>query len=178
MELRKIKLKNKFKAKKGIFALLLIIAILTITAVFGLITYRTIKGVNQVYDDSGLFEDNPIGNESNIAIKETSKYGIDNMVFFLFLGSIVGLIFGAVKTRFSPILMFLFLMVFLISIFLASTSAEIYHGFATTGDLEETADELTFTGIIFSKYFPLMICIIGAIIMIIMWGKQGGEIVR
>lgn len=166
------------KAKKGIFALLLLIAILTITAVFGLITYRTIKEVNQVYDDSGLFENNTIGSESNIKIKTTARYGIDNMFFFIFLGGMIGLIFGAVKTKFSPILMFIFILVFLISIFLAAMSAEIYHGFATTGDLEETADELIFIKIILSKFFPLIICVLGGVIMVIMWGKQGGEIVR
>ena len=179
-ELTKIKHKEKFKikSKKGIFTLIIIIAILTVTAVLGLLTYRMIKAVNQTFDDSGLFEDGSIADESNLAIKTTSKYGIDNMVLFLFLGSIIGLIFGAVRTKFSPILMFLFILCFLISIGLAAMSAEIYHGFATSGDLAETADELIFTKIIFSKFFPLMICIIGAVIMIIMWGKQGGEIVR
>ncbi len=183
IELRKIKSKKESKGlgiiqKKGIFALLLIVAILTITAIFGLLSYRMIKGVNEVYNDSGLFPDGSIGQESNQAIKTTAKYGIDNMFFFVFLGSVIGLIFGAVKTRFSPILMFIFILVFLFAIFLASMSAEIYHGFATNGELEDTANEFIFIKIILSKFFPLIICVIGAVVMIIMWSKQGGEIVR
>ena len=169
---------RRILAKKGIFGLIILIVIVLITAITGLLIYSLVREVNSAYLESDLFDDAEIAQEVTRDMEIISKHTVDEMVFFIYLGSVIALIAGAVRTKFSPILIFIFILEFLIAIFLASGATNIYQGFASTDVLSAASEELVLTGILHSQYSPLIIAVIGAIILILMWGKQGGDIVR
>ena len=166
------------KNKKGdMFQLLLLLIILFIAAIVGLIFLALSQEVTQAYDESGLLNGTAIGQDANNMMRDTAPYTTDYMILFLFLGGTTGLVISAIRTNFSPTIIFLFILLMLMSIFVASGFVNIYRGFADTEVLSEYADKLTFTNFLFSKYLPLITCVLGAMIMMIMWGKSGGDII-
>ncbi len=52
----------------------------------------------------------------------------------------------------------------------------MYQGMAQTPSVVDIGESLGLTGFIFSKYLPLVITILSALTMIIMYGKQGADI--
>ncbi|KKN19471.1 hypothetical protein LCGC14_0945430 [marine sediment metagenome] len=126
-------------------------------------------------------------NNEMIQSNENAKY-VNNLLhlqipnineeanFFFFLAMTIGLVVSAVKTNFNPVIIFIFILLLFLAIFLAAQSANIYRAFADDPVMEEYSQKLTFTNIIFSKYTPLIITLLGAVLLIIMYGKSGSNI--
>lgn|SRR3990167_3535493 len=164
--------------KKGdVTQILFLLIILFITAILGILFWGLTDGVLQTQEDIGLFNDTVLAQQSIDKLQETAPRTTDYMVFFLFLGGIIGLMISAVRTNFSPTIMLLFVMYLIIAIFIASGLVNVYSGFAQSPVLSDSANDLIITNFIFSKYTPLIFAVLGTILMIIMWGKSGGDIV-
>lgn len=165
--------------KRGaIFQIMFLMIIIFITAIVGLLFYTLSFEITKTYDQSGIFDNTPIAKEKNLYMQSVARYTTDETVLFLFIAMIIALIIAAAKTKFSPLVIFLFILVLLIAILNASGMVNIYQGLATSPVLSETSGHLTFTNIIFGKYLPLIICVLGALIMIIMYSKSGGDIIQ
>jgi hypothetical protein len=163
--------------KQGdIFQLTALLVILFIVAIVGLLFLSLSMRVLNSYEDSGILEDTAIGQESNDLLTETAPKTTDYMVFLLFSGMVIGLLISASRTQYSPGVFFLFVLLLIITIFIASGMVNIYSGFANLDSLAESSAELSLTNFIFSKYTPLIMTVIGGLIMLIMWGKQGSDI--
>jgi len=165
-------------SKKGaMFQLLFLLIILFISAIVGLLFLTFTYKITESYEETGILNSTVIGTESNELIRNTAPYTTDYAIFFLFIGGIIGVCISAVRTNFSPVLIILFLFLLIITIFVASGFVNIYSGFAETGVMEESSEDLTITSFIFSRYTPLIFACLGGLIMVIMWSKTGGDIV-
>jgi len=163
--------------KADIFQLIVLLVILFIAAITGILFLALSNQVTQTYEDTGLLNDTAIGQEFNDMMQDTGPKSTDYMVFMLFCGGVIGLMISASKTNFSPTIFFLFLLLLIITIFIASGMVNIYSGFAQQATLVNEANQLVLTGFLFSKYTPLLITVLGGILMLIMWSKTGGDII-
>ena len=169
----------KPKSKKGdIFQILFLLIFLFIIAIVGLLTYSLSYKVTQTYKDLNVFNDSEIAQEKNDYMQTISKHTTDETILLFFLGMVIGLIIAASRTNFNPIIMFLFLFILFITILNAAGMVNIYDGLSSSSALSEQADDLTITNVLFGKYLPLIICVLGALIMIIMYSKSGRDIVK
>ena len=174
MELRPI-----IKQKKGdIFQVLFMIAILLVTAITGLICLVITTRINDFWDSSGLLNETQTGIDAIDTMQETAPRTTDYTILFLFLGMNIGILIAAVRTNFSPVIIFMFILLTLIAIIFAAGSVNIYQGLAQQKEIIDVSARLTFTNFIFSKYFPLVISMICAFVLLVMYGKSGQEIIN
>lgn len=162
--------------KADIFQLIFLLIILFIAAIVGILFLKLGNEVTGVYEDSGLLDNTAIGTKFNEMMQATAPETTDYMIFFIFFGGVIALLISASRTNFSPTIFFLFLLFLLITIFVASGMVNIYSGFAQQATLVNEAGQLQLTGFLFSKYTPLLMTVIGGLIMLIMWGKSGGDV--
>ena len=168
----------KFKQKKGdIFQILIVLIIIFVVALIGFITLTLTTRVNTFWDDSGLLNDTAVGTEAINKLQDTAPRTTDYAILFLFLGMNIGVVISAVRTNFTPVTIILFIFLTLISIIVAAGMVNMYQGLAQTASVVDIGESLTFTGFLFSKYLPLLITIISAFVMLIMYGKSGGDII-
>lgn len=165
--------------KKGdITQLPVVLVILFISAIVGILFLGMTLKVTDFWKESGLLNQSEIGMNSNQLIHDTSPPTVDYMIFFLFLGSTIGVTISAVRTNFTPTVMFIFFILLIITILIASGLVNIYSGFTQAEGLIEAGQQMPLTGFVFSRYTPLMMAVMGGFIMLIMWAKSGGEIVN
>ena len=53
----------------------------------------------------------------------------------------------------------------------------MYQGFAQQSSIIDVSGNLVLTNFIFSKYLPLIISVISALVMLFMYGKSGQDII-
>ena len=163
--------------KADIFQLIILVVILFVAVIVGILCLKLSNEVTDVYDESGLLNDTIIGQKFVDKIQETAPKTTDYLVFMLFAGGVIALMISASRTQFSPTIFFIFFLFLMITIFIASGFVNIYSGFTQQLTLADEADQLQLTGFIFSRYTPLILTVIGGLIMLIMWGKSGGDII-
>lgn len=167
------------KSKKGdmfqiIFALILIL----IVSVVGLILLIMSSEVNNFWQESGFLNQSETAQNAISTIQTVGPRATDYAVFFLFIGLIIGSFIAAVRTQFNAVTVFLFLLFMLFAIIVAAGYVNLYRGLADNPVASNVSADLHFTNLLFSKYTPLIIAVICAFIMIIMFGKSGGEVIR
>ena len=163
--------------KKGdVVQIVVVLIIIFIAALVGLICLKLTNEVNHYWLTSGLLNSTQTGTDTINQMNQVAPTITDLTVFLLFLGCIIGVCIAAVKTKFSATMLFLFFLLIITTILIASGLVNIYSGFADAMPTEQA--QLTLTGIIFSRYTPLMMCIIGGIVLLLMYGKQGQDIVQ
>ena len=165
--------------KRGdITQLPVVIIICIVAALVGLLTLMMSDYVNDFWRNSGLVQENTTADDARQIIQSTSAPSTDWMIFLLFVGGHLGLVISAVRTKFSPMLMFFFILLLFIDILIASGIVNIYQGFANTDSVLATSSKLVLTNFIFSKYLPLIVLVMGVLVMLIAWGKSGGDIIQ
>lgn len=164
------------KNKKGdFFQIFFLLIILLVAAVMGLLCLKLGTLINEKIEEVYPDQSEAVVKVNNFVQTQAPK-AVDYMVFFLFLGGTIGIMTAAVRTNFSPVIIFLFLLMSLIAILSASGIVNLYQGFAQTDVLVDVSQELTLTNIVFSRYTPLFICIIAGISLILMYSKSGSDI--
>lgn len=171
-------MRSILKNKKGdIFQLIFLLIILFIAAIIGILFYSLSSKVTTTYENFETIEENSTADIANKTIAVNLPYITDEFIFFMFLGMIIALIIAAVRTNYSATIIFIFILVLIMAVFIASGFVEMYQGLAQGKELSGYSENLTLTNIIFSRYTPLFICVLGGIILWIMYGKSGGDIV-
>lgn len=173
-----MKLRTIIKQKKGdgfqiMFLLVLIFAI----AIVGLICLVLTTKVNNFWDSSGVLNETAVGTHAIDQLQDTAPKTTDYAIFFLFLAMNIGVVYGAVKTNFSPVIIFLFILLTLVGIIIAAGLVNLYQGLAQQPTIIDISSGLTLTNFIFSKYLPLVISMISGLVMLIMYGKSGSDMV-
>lgn len=165
------------KDKRGdIFQLPYLIVLILAIAIIGLIIGFLAWKITQAYGDMQQIQDVETARLANEKIGAITPNVIDWTILFFFLFGTMGLVIGAVRTNFSIIMVGLFIILLLLSIYIASQSANIYQGLAQDPTIQPFSQQLTFTNILFSKFTPMIIVIIGGFLLIVMYGKSGGSI--
>jgi len=175
MELRRPIVKQK---KGDIFQVLFMIAILLVVAIVGLICLVLTTRINDFWDESGLLNQTQTGQDAIDTMQETAPRTTDYTILFLFLGMNIGILVAAVRTNFSAVIIFMFILLTLIAIMFAAGSVNLYQGLAQQPEIIGVSSALTFTNFIFSKYFPLIISMICAFVLLVMYGKSGQDIIN
>ena len=165
---------RKMNKKGDIFQISFVIIIVFITAMMGILFLAFTNEVNSFWVVSGLLNTSEAAEMTVATMQATAPLTTDYAVFFIFLGSTLGICISAVRTKFSPTLIIFFILLLILTIFIASGMVNIYSGFADV--LPNESVQLTLTGIILGKYMPLIMAVLGGLVMIIMYSKQGGDI--
>jgi len=169
---------RRLKQKKGdVFQITIVLIIIFVVALIGFITLTLTTRVNTFWDDSGMLNDTVVGMKAIDTLQDTAPRTTDYAILFLFLGMNIGVVISAVRTNFTPVTIMLFIFLTLISIIVAAGMVNMYQGLAQTPTVSDIGESLTFTGFLFSKYLPLLITVISAFVMLIMYGKSGGDII-
>ena len=163
--------------KGDVYQLLFMLVILFVIALVGLITLVLTTRINDFWDSSELLNDTAIGTKAIDDIQDTAPRTTDYAIFFLFIGMNVGVIIAAVRTNFSSLIMIFFIFLTLISIMISAGMVNMYQGFAQTPSIIDVSGNLVLTNFIFSKYLPLIISVISALVMLFMYGKSGQDII-
>lgn len=163
--------------KKGdIFQVLFMIVLVFGVAVVGLLVYVMTHNVNQFWDESGLLNQTAVGEQAIDTLQDTAPKTTDYAIFFLFLGMNIGVLVAAVRTNFSATVIFLFILLTLLAIMVAAGVVNMYQGLAQQPSIIDISNDLTLTNFIFSRYMPLVISIICGLVMLVMYGKSGADI--
>ncbi len=171
-------MKPLLKDRRGdVFQVLFMMVILLIVAIVGLITLVLTTKVNDFWDSSGLLNDTAIGTQAIDTLQDTAPKTTDYAIFFLFIGMNIGVVIAAVRTNFSATIIFMFILLTMIAIMFAAGVVNIYQGLAQQPSIIDISGDLNLTNFIFSRYFPLIISMICAFVMIIMYGKSGADII-
>jgi len=163
--------------KADVFQIFVVLIITVAVAITGLLMLVMTNQINDFWANSPFVTVNSTAYNANVILQETAPKTTDYAIFFVFLGLNLGCVIAAVKTNFSPILIFFFILLTFISIMMAAGMVNLYQGFAHAAGVIETASELTLTNFVFSKYTPLFVTMISALILIIMYGKSSSEII-
>lgn len=170
-------MRSLIKNRKGdLFQLPYLVVLLLVIALVGLLVGFMSWKVTEFYKGVQGVNESAMAKTANERIGDLSPNIVDWMVLFFFIFGTTGLLVAAVRTNFSIVVMGLFIFLLLLSVFIAAQSANIYHGFSEDSTLKPFSSRLTFTNILFSKYTPLIVVLIGAVILIIMYGKSGSNI--
>jgi hypothetical protein len=173
-----MKIKSLVKSKKGdVSQILVVMIILLVLAIVGFITLTLSTRVNSFWISSGTLNESSTAITAVEKMQDTAPKTTDYAIFLAFLGMQIGVVISAVRTKFSPLTIVLFIFLTMISIMVAAGMVNMYQGLAQTTSVSDIGESLPLTGFIFSKYFPLIITVISALVMLIMYGKQGGDII-
>jgi hypothetical protein len=169
--------------KKGQIAqIFFILGMLLFLGMFGLITLKIAGGFNNgmatamVNLNSSTNIDTTQMQGAMSTIQQVTVPAIDYFIFFFFLLGMMGLILGAVKTKFSPVITFIWIFMLLLAIFISSGLVNIYQEFAQSSYFLDISLTQHLTNIIFSRYMPAIICALGGIIILIMYSKSGVDL--
>lgn len=171
-------MKRVVQRKGDIFQILIVLVILFAVALVAFLTLTMTTRVNTFWDSSGLLNSSETATKAIGQMQDTAPKTTDYAMLFLFLGMNIGVVISAVRTNFSAVTIILFIFLTLISIMIAAGMVNMYQGLAQNPTTSDIGDSLPITGFLFSKYLPLIICVLSAIVMILMFGKQGGEIIQ
>ena len=167
------------KNKRGdAFQIIFVLIFLFIIALVGLIFFKLSWEVTGAFQDLKEINDSKIAKEVLSTHKKSLPHIFDELMLFMFLGLTIALIIAAVRTDFSPMVIFLFLILLILTVLNAAAFVNIYQGLAQDPSLIGVSSKLTFTNIIFSRYTPLFFAVLGAVIIILMYGKSGSDILR
>jgi len=174
MELKSII--EKHNKKGDIFQIFYILIIIIVMAIMALLVGKLSYEFTSAFKNPDLhLQDSPAGTASNDLVQQMAVPLMDFFIFFFFLGANIGIFIGAIKTKYSGVMMFLFILLLLIEILVASGIVNIYQGFASVPSLEPIPAKMFLTNLLLSKYFPLIISVIGGVVLIIMYSKQNQE---
>lgn len=164
--------------KKGdVFQILIVLIIIFALSLVGFLALTISTRVNTFWDESGLLNETATGTQAIDTLQDTAPKTTDYAILFAFIGMNIGVVIAAVRTKFSATTIILFIFLTMISIMISAGLVNMYQGLATTPSVSDIGESLTFTNFLFSKYLPLIICVLSAFVMLIMYGKQGGDIV-
>lgn len=163
------------KFKKGdIFQVVFVIIIVLVMAIMAMLVGKMSYEFSNAYKDP-ILQISQTGAQANNIIQTSAIPTMDFFIFFFFLGSNIGLVVSAIRTKYSATLIWLFILLLIIEILIASGVVNLYSGFSDVESLQPIPSMLFLTNILLSKYFPLIISCIGAVVLILMYSKTGGE---
>jgi hypothetical protein len=169
----------KFKQKKGdVFQVMFLLTLLFAVALVGLLTLVLTTSINNFWQESGFLNDSQTAQEAIDKVEKIAPRTTDYAIFFLFVGMIIGVTIAAVRTDFNAITIILFILLTLIAIVISAGYVNLYRGLAESPNILAVSEQLILSDYLFSKYTPLFTAVLCALIMILMYAKTGGEIIR
>jgi uncharacterized membrane protein YidH (DUF202 family) len=122
-----------------------------------------------------MLNETVVGTNAINQLQDTAPKTTDYAILFLFIGLNIGILISAIKTNFHPATIILFIFLVLIAIMVSAGMVNMYQGLAQTPSVADVGATLPFTNFLFSKYLPLIITVISAFVLILMYGKSGGD---
>ena len=151
---------------------------LVVAFVFAIITVPVAYMGDEIMDT--LKEDQNFGssNESVARMEQVQGLmttGFDQLVFFILVATLLGLIVLAIFTDFHPVVLIFLILVLILLVILGGLFANVYDEVGDTDILSAKASEFTFTNVVMGEYLPIFILVAGAIAFMIILGKRGGQ---
>jgi len=162
------------KNKKAQLAYLLIGIILVL--VFAIVAIPMATIFDRITTE---FSSNPTFNRSNVSVENLWQVQgqitpwFDQLIFFILVGVIIGVIIIAVFTDYHPVVLVALILITIIIAIVGSQFVNIYDKVKTDPAFSDKADEFTFTNAIFGSAFSVMILIAGTIASIVLLAKRG-----
>lgn len=165
------------KAQIGSFLPYILIGIIVVL-IFAVVVIPMAYTGNEIFDE--LKEEQNFGESNNTVerIEQVQDFmipGFDQLVFFVMVAIFIGTIVIALFTDFHPVVLGILILAFILLIVIGGLFANVYDEVATTPILSSTADEFSFTNLIMGAQLPIIITILGAICIIVILAKRGGQ---
>lgn len=151
---------------------------LVVAFVFAIIVIPVAYMGDEIMDT--LKEDDNFGssNESTARISQVQSLmttSFDQLVFFILVATLLGLIILAIFTDFHPVVLIFLVLVLVLLVILGGLFANAFDEVSNTDILSEKASEFTFTNVVMGEYLPVFILVSGAIAFIIILAKRGRQ---
>ncbi len=162
------------KNKKAQLAYLLVGIILVL--VFAIVAIPMATIFDQITTE---FSTNPTFNRSNVSVENLGQVQgqitpwFDQLVFFILVGVIIGVIVIAIFIDYHPVVLVVLILTTIIIAIVGSQFVNIYDTVKNDPTFTDKADEFTFTNAVLGSNFPVMILIAGTIASIVLLAKRG-----
>jgi len=164
---------RKLNKKGDIGSIMIVMTIVFVMFILGIVALTMWNPIMDELTYSEHFSDNEQALDSFEKVDDA--FGLlDLFILLSFFGFIGGLIVSAIYIDVHPVFIVFFILFLIIGVFIASQLSNAIYEMEQEESLQEGFDRLTISGIIFGKYFPLWILIIGAITIVILYGKGEG----
>lgn len=167
--------------KRGDLTTILILIAIMLGLAFASIIFATVFNslTEEMKDIPGI----PNNTISTIQTAQTSAPKLlDFLVFFTFVAFFIGLIISSIYIDVNPAVLIVFIVFLIIAVLLSGQVSNAYNQFVHDDALSVTAEGFPLTNMLIGgKYFPIIILVVGAIVVVILYGKTrrqgiGGEV--
>lgn len=129
---------------------------------------------DQYFESDTNFNDT----EAHRALKNIERE-TTNLWDFVFIGVFVAyiifLVILAYSTRISPVLSFIYAIISILALFVGVMLSNTWQELAANPEFSDTIARFPITNLILGSYYPMFITAIISIVIIILFGKRGGE---
>lgn len=166
------------KAQATTFLPYLLIGIV-IVLIFAVIVIPIAHVGDKVFDE--LKESDKFGRSNKSAEKITQVQNLmtpafDQLVFVILIAIMIGSLIIAIFTDYHPVVVGTFIIAIILLVIIGGLFANVYDEVKETEELQEKAEEFTYTNAIMGKQFPIIIGFIGIISIIILLAKRGSVV--
>lgn len=116
------------------------------------------------------------GNASMTQVKGLVTPALDQLIFIILIGIIMGLILLAIFSDFDPVLITVIIIAIVLFVIIAGLLSGVYVDFMANDQFSDKASEFTLTNVVMGPQLPIIILIAGAIMLIILFAKKGRAI--
>jgi len=168
---------NNCKSQIGGFLPYILIGII-VAFIFAVVAVPVAYSGDEIFNQ--LKEDDNFGTSNQTVEKINQVQGLmttayDQLIFFVLIGTLFGLIILAVFTDFHPIVLVFLIIVLVLLVILGGLFANTFDEVSQTDLLSSKASEFTLTNVVMGEYLPIFILIAGAIAFVIILAKRGGQ---
>ncbi len=119
------------------------------------------------------FGDSERGNASMTQVKGLVTPALDQLIFIILIGLILGLILIAIFSDFNPVLITVVIIAIVLFVIIAGLLSTAFVDFTGNDEFVNKSAEFTLTNVVIGPQLPIIILIAGAIMLIILFAKRG-----
>ena len=160
--------------KRGDFTTIMILVALVLGLAIGsIIFYKVFYEITE--ELQAVEEFSELSNSTITTAQAQAPKLLDFFVFFTLVAFFIGLIISSIYIDVNPAVIIIFIVAMIIAVILAGQMSNVFDEFVSGGELTTdvtVAESFPLTTMVLGKYFPVIILIIGAVVIVILYGKS------
>jgi len=163
------------KANLGEFLPYMLVG-LVITLIFAIVAIPMAEVGDQIFDS--LKETDNLGSQNNTVNSINTVQGLmtiafDQVVTFILVGFLLGIIVLAIFTDFHPVTVAMMVIFLIIMVIVAALFSNVYDDFTSDDSINSKASEFTFTSALMGYTLPILVVVVFIVAIVIVLGKRG-----
>jgi len=165
------------KAQVGSFLPYILIGIV-IVLIFAIVVLPISYTGDEIFNE--LKETKNFGSSNNTVtqinkVQDFMTPAFDQLVFIILFSIFIATIVLAIFTDFHPVVLGILILAFILLVIVGGLFANVYDDVRDTEILSAKASEFSLTNMVMGQQLPIIIAILGAICIIIILAKRGGQ---